>query len=144
MQEGVKLLLVASFASSFYGAAILSLFLARSWQASLYNPGGWREEFHQIRLSSRMVMGLILLIMVLPMLGVGSALIIAVAVVPIMICGFALVHGVIAKRKLGGQWLFGVYFSAILLFPTVFMLIALLALVDSLVDFRARMQEPDS
>ncbi len=144
LQEGFKLLLVASFASSFFGVAVLSLFLARSWQASLYNPGGWREEFHQIRLSPRMVIGLVLLIAVLPVLGVSPALLVAVAVVPIMVCGFALVHAVIAKRKLGGQWLFGIYFSAILLFPTVLMLIALLALLDSLVDFRARLQGPES
>lgn len=143
IQESFKMLLVASFASSFFGMAVMSLFLARHWQAGLYNPGGWREEFHQIRLSSRMVFGLILLIVIVPMMGINPALVFAVAAVPIMVCGFALVHGVIAKRKLGGQWLFGVYFSAILLFPTVLMLIALLALIDSLVDFRARIQSPE-
>jgi len=143
LQEGFRSMMVASFATSFYGMALASLFLARSWQASLFNPGGWRQEFHQLRLNVRAVLGIVLLTVVLPLLGVNPALVVMVAIVPVMVCGFALVHGVIAKRKLGTQWLFGVYFSAVLMFPTVLMLIALLALLDSLVDFRSRVQAPE-
>ena len=32
---------------------VLSLLLARWWQALLYNPGGFQAEFHQLRLSVR-------------------------------------------------------------------------------------------
>ncbi|WOD06544.1 hypothetical protein [Marinomonas sp. GJ51-6] len=44
--------------------AVLSLFLARKWQAGLYNPGGLRTEFHQLRLpvSFSLVLGGMILI----------------------------------------------------------------------------------
>lgn len=140
LEQGFRLLMVASFAASFYGMAIGSLFVARSWQASLFNPGGWKQEFHQLRLSGRSVLAIVVLVGIAPMLGVNPALVMMVSIVPVLVCGFALVHGVIAKRKLGGHWLVGVYISSILLFPTVLMLIAILALLDSVFDFRARVQ----
>lgn len=39
---------------------LLSLILARAWQARLYNPGGFREEFHRLRLAPWMSVVLLL------------------------------------------------------------------------------------
>jgi len=133
-------LMIASFAASFYGMAIGSVFLARSWQSRLFNPGGWQEEFHQMRLSPRFVIGIALAVVLAPSLNIEPALILMVAAVPVMVCGLALVHGVIGKKKLGGQWIFGLYVSVFILFPTVLILLVMLALLDSLVNFRSRIQ----
>ena len=40
---------------------VLGLILARWWQAMLYNAGGFRTEFHALRLERRQVLGLLLL-----------------------------------------------------------------------------------
>jgi len=133
-------LMIASFAASFYGMAVASVFLARSWQSRLFNPGGWQEEFHQMRLSPRFIIGIALIVMIAPSLNIEPALVMMITAIPLLVCGLALVHGVIGKKKLGGQWIFGLYVSAFILFPTVLILLVVLALLDSLVNFRSRIQ----
>jgi len=140
IQGSFRSLMIASFASSFYGMAVGSLFLARSWQSRLFNPGGWQQEFHLMKLSPGLVAALVLAQVVAPILGIDSVLVMMIAVIPAVVCGLALVHGLISKKKLGGQWLFGFYFSVVMLFPTFLMLLVFLALLDSLVDFRKRIQ----
>ena len=133
-------LMIASFAASFYGMAVGSVFLARSWQARLFNPGGWQEEFHQMKLSPRFVLGVVLAVLFASSINIEPALVLMIATVPFIVCGLALVHGVVGKRKLGGQWIFGLYASVFILFPTVLILLVVLALLDSLVNFRSRIQ----
>ena len=140
LKESFRVLIVASFAASFYFMSLGALFLARSWQAALYNPGGWREEFHQLRLNPASVAGLFAVVFLAPSLGVGASLVALCATVPVIVCGLALVHGLIGKKNLGGQWVFGFYALVIVLFPTVLMLVALWAIVDSVVDFRSKVQ----
>jgi hypothetical protein len=135
-----RTIMIASFAASFYGMAVGSVFLARSWQARLFNPGGWQEEFHQMRLSPRFVMGVVGAIIFASAINIEPVLVLMVATVPLIVCGLALVHGVVGKRKLGGQWIFGLYASVFILFPTVLILLVVLALLDSLVNFRSRIQ----
>jgi hypothetical protein len=140
LKESFRVLMVASFAASFYFMSIGSMFLARSWQAALYNPGGWREEFHQLRLSPVSLAGLFAVVFLAPSLGVEASLVAICATVPVVVCGLALVHGLIGKKNLGGQWVFGFYALNIVLFPTVLMLVALWAVVDSVIDFRSKIQ----
>lgn len=139
-QESFRTLMIASFAASFYGMAVGSVFIARSWQAQLFNPGAWREEFHQLRMNPRFMVVLLSLVAILPAIGIDSTLFMMIAIVPVLVCGIALVHGVIGKKQMGGHWLFGFYISAVMLFPTVLMLLAFLAMLDSLVNFRSRIQ----
>lgn len=140
IQASFQSLMVASFAASFYAMALASLCLARSWQSKLYHPGGWQQEFHQFRLSPGMVLVFLLLMVGAPYIGVDLSLVMLIGMVPVFICGLALVHGVIGKKKLGGQWLFGFYILAVMLFPTILMILAMLAIVDSAIDFRSRVQ----
>jgi len=140
LDSAFRSLMIASFAASFYGMAVASVFLARSWQSRLFNPGGWQEEFHQMRLSPRFIIGIALIVMIAPSLNIEPALVMMIAAIPLLVCGLALVHGVIGKKKLGGQWVFGLYVSAFILFPTVLILLVVLALLDSLVNFRSRIQ----
>lgn len=143
LQSEFQSLMIASFAASFYGMAIASVFVARSWQSQLYNPGGWREEFHQLRLSPKLLMGMLFFVAVAPSIGIDWALVMMVVTIPILVCGLALVHGVIGKKRLNGQWLFGFYISVVILFPTVLILTTMLAVIDSLVNFRSRIQVPE-
>ena len=133
-------LLVASFAASFYAMSVGSLFLARSWQSALFNPGGWREEFHQLRMSSMDMTVIVIAMLVGPAIGLDGYLLVFSGLVPIMVCGFALVHGLIGKKNLGGQWMIGFYALVIILFPTFLAIIALMALLDSAIDIRSKVQ----
>ena len=56
------LLLFTIVAKSWMGvlflATVLKLFLARWWQARLYNPGGFQQAFHSLRLSPLILLSL--------------------------------------------------------------------------------------
>lgn len=121
-------------------AMVGSLIIARWWQAALYNPGGFKEEFHQLILPR--VMALPMMLVMVFGGGVHPLILgwIPVMTVPFVIAALALVHGVVGIRKLAGQWLFAFYMLIILLGPYFFMLLIVMAFLDSLLDFRRRIQ----
>lgn len=138
VQDGFRSLIVAGFASSFYGVAIGSVCLARSWQAKLFNPGGWQEELYKIRLEPKFLLLVLILVSASTILGLNAAVIVFTTIIMLIFCGVALVHAVVAQKKLAIHWLIGFYFSIFLLFPTVLMLVVMVAVIDSFVDFRSR------
>ncbi|MGI9282589.1 MAG: hypothetical protein ACR2PX_23585 [Endozoicomonas sp.] len=120
---------------------VLALVLARSWQADLYNPGGFGEEFRQVRLPA--VTGVVLLAITL----MGSALspmltaLVPIASLPLFIAGLSLVHGLVKLRQLGSFWLIGIYMLLITLTQLAYPVIVLTACLDSLFDFRNRVNQ---
>jgi hypothetical protein len=54
-----------------------------------------------------------------------------------MFSGIALMHAVVAKKKLSSMWL--VTFYILLMLPVVVQILVLLALIDSWYDFRSRL-----
>src|SRR5690606_38868442 len=46
--------------------ALVGLMIGRSWQAGLYNPGGFRDEFHRLRPSPLAAGGLLVLTLFSP------------------------------------------------------------------------------
>lgn len=129
----------ASALLSFFGAyhaliAIIAMVLARWWQALLYNPGGFREEFHQLRIRP-VTAALLLVLIVAGMAGMTpvNEWVNILCVAP-MISGLALMHGIIGLKSLPGQWLVPVYL--VLFFLAQAMIVA--GLVDSLLDIRRR------
>tara|TARA_R110001592_G_scaffold59905_3_gene182019 strand:+ start:31435 stop:32289 length:855 start_codon:yes stop_codon:yes gene_type:complete len=141
MQEGFQSLIIAGFASSFYGIAIGSVCLARSWQAKLFNPGGWQEEFYKFRIQPRLLFSALLLILITQAIGLNAAVVVFTAIILVIFSGIALVHGLIAKKKMTVQWLIGFYISVFVLFPTILMLVAIMAVIDSFIDFRRRVSD---
>ena len=117
-------------------AAIACLALARSWQAGLYNPGGFREEFHALRLSAKEL----LLLVGVGVLGLVFAMPMATMLVwvPLLVAGVALVHGWIGMKGMSGFWLVGFYALLLTTWPTI-LIVLLLAVVDTFADFRARL-----
>jgi hypothetical protein len=142
LKQGFESLMIAGFVSSFYGVAIGSLCLARSWQAKLFNPGGWQEEFYQIRIQPRVLMAALLVLMLTPALGWNTSVVLLTVAVALTFGGIALVHGLIARKNMTKQWLVGFYLSIVLLFPTILILVVIAALMDSLIDFRSRVASP--
>lgn len=122
---------------------MLSLLLARWWQALLYNPGGFRQEFHTLRLSRRFA--LLTLVVLLGAIAAGGALheiamnMVIVLVAAYLLPGLALLHGVIAAKRAHPAWLAGIYVLGALVLPQLALLLAILALADSWLDFRGRL-----
>jgi hypothetical protein len=130
---------VVNLLLGFYGAyhfttVISCLVLARWWQAALYNPGGFKTEFHQLRLEpgfAVLLAGFILAALTgVPPLSSW----LAIMCIPPLLGGLALLHYLVAWKKLGFSWIVMVYLLALFISPVVI----LLGLADSIVNFRKR------
>lgn len=119
-------------------SVVLCLMLARWWQALLYNPGGFRAEFHQLRLAPQLTTLLVLVGLTLSAFGADYRLWATIVAIPFMFAGFALIHGIVAKKQLGGNWLVFFYIAWLLVDPLKALLL-ILAVVDSWIDFRGRL-----
>ncbi|SDU25943.1 hypothetical protein SAMN05216296_2705 [Pseudomonas pohangensis] len=119
--------------------SLLALLLGRYWQAQLYNPGGFGREFRALRLPAPMAIGLLLVMLVAPNFGVELAMLMPLCSVPLVFAGMALLHGLVTKGKLARFWLVGLYVSLLLFMQLVYPLLVVLAVVDSLIDFRGRL-----
>ncbi|ANF58576.1 hypothetical protein [Halotalea alkalilenta] len=117
-------------------ASVACLALARSWQAGLYNPGGFRSEFHQLRLRPAELGVVIAIALVGGLLGAPAALL--VAWVPLLVSGIALVHGLLGIKGMNGLWLVGFYALLLTTWPAI-VIVLLLALIDSFANFRGRL-----
>ncbi|MDX1655468.1 MAG: hypothetical protein R3310_09700 [Candidatus Competibacteraceae bacterium] len=126
---------------SLLGYMVLALLLGRWWQAQLYNPGGFGQEFRELRLgrpAAAIAAGLFALATItgLPLL-VNLALALALVY---SIQGVALVHGVNRRAGLHRGWLVGFYVLLVLANVQILTLLCILGVVDAWVDFRARIK----
>ncbi|GAB4290364.1 MAG: hypothetical protein Kow0096_03760 [Thiohalomonadaceae bacterium] len=140
---------MAGLLTGMIGAAVtlgvvLSLFLARWWQAVLYNPGGFRSEFHALRLG-RVPSGVTVLLLALAWwqpAGLGLLVdLLPLALLLHLLQGVALVHALVARNRANVGWLVAMY--VLLLLPMVTtqlaLTLAVAGMVDNWMDFRARM-----
>ena len=143
--QGIQLEDIRESIGSFIGVgymflAIVLLMLARWMQATLFNPGGFQKEFHQLRIGQKMALGLAGLML----LGSYQLLIpqswVFYLILPLLFSGIALMHAVVVNKKLSSLWLVAFY-ALLIVSPTVLLLIVLLALIDSWYDFRSRLQQ---
>lgn len=117
-----------------------SLLLGRWWQALLYNPGGFRREFHGLRLgraASGLTAGLLVGGAVVP--GSAGAVASELAVVAMalhMVQGLAVLHGVVGTAGLHGAWLVLVYAIMLVRPGHVTLALGLGGLIDSWIDIR--------
>ena len=117
--------------------ATLALVMGRWWQAMLYNPGGLREEFYQLR-------------MPLPFAALGMLLWVfclvtqdfvfwgALAAFPMVVAGIALIHWLVANRNWGRGPLVALYVMLVIAALPLAGFLCGLALIDSWIDIRGR------
>ncbi|HAG18579.1 MAG: hypothetical protein AAGU13_01750 [Stutzerimonas stutzeri] len=117
---------------------LLSLMLGRYWQAALYNPGGFGSEFRALRFPQMLAMLLLVGMLLGPNLGAQLAVLTPLCSVPLVFAGLALMHGLVAQGRLPRFWLVGLYVTLVLFMQLIYPLLAVLAIVDSLFDFRGR------
>ncbi len=142
IDESIKIAsqwMTGSFAAAFALLTIVSLMIARNWQAMLFNPGGFGEEFRQIRIGKQASIGLLI--------GIALAVftnnqmiteLIMVAIAIFMFQGLSLAHGLVKLRGMGTGWLIVLYVLMFILFIQMIVLLATFGLVDNFVDFRQK------
>ncbi|MBF6623821.1 MAG: hypothetical protein ITG05_09950 [Pseudomonas stutzeri] len=122
---------------------LLSLILGRYWQALLYNPGGFGLEFRALRFSPVLAMLLLAGMLFGPSLGVQMAMLAPLCSVPLVFAGVALLHGLVSQGRMQRFWLVGLYVTLVLFMQVIYPLLAVMAIVDSLFDFRGRASRDD-
>jgi hypothetical protein len=132
--------MTGAFAAALVAQLLLGLFIARWWQALLYNPGGFGEEFRDLRLGRSFGVVALLLLAALPFFdGVGlAANMLLVLSVLLLLQGLAVAHQVRALKQARQAWLVGFYVVLILFMPQTLLLVACVGLVDIWADIRAR------
>ncbi len=137
-REQVRNVMLSVMGAVYMFLSIVLLMLSRWMQAALYNPGGFQQEFHRLRIEQKVALplvGVMLLMSFGEFIPSGWVLYL---VLPLIISGAALVHGVVALKKMPGMWL--VTFYLVLMLPYMVQFLVLLALIDSWYDFRSRLQ----
>jgi MFS family permease len=127
------------FASSFMIGTMLSLYLARWWQAVLYNPGGFGKEFRAINLGK--ITAMIALAIAIAASLIKADMFNAMLLVVFALYlnqGVAVLHAVFAARQLNTVWLFLVYLFMFFV-PHSVVVLSLAGLVDTWIDFRRRL-----
>ncbi len=128
-------------ALAFLIQTIGSLLLARAWQAGLYNPGGFGEEFRQLKMGKRFALLTSLLFFVALMLkgdlGVFILSLVIVAIFPLILQGMAIVHAIVKITAAHRFWLYLLYGMLMMTLPQTAITLAAAGFIDNWFDFRA-------
>jgi len=120
-------------------SAIVSLLLSRWWQAMLYNPGGFGEEFHNLRLDIRVAGGSLLAFTLLLYLPGDFRFWAELMALPLLISGLSLVHYGVKALSQGRQWLVFMYVGLVVSGPVIGGLLVGLGIADSILNLRLRL-----
>jgi hypothetical protein len=120
---------------------VLAMFIARAWQAMLYNPGGFGQEFHSLQFGKQYAVFALVIasLALLPnsTIGIVSKDILMVVMMVYVLQGIAVVHSMVAQKGLHWAWLVGLY----VLVVTVPQLVAVTGYIDTWMDFRKRVNK---
>nr|WP_284500420.1 hypothetical protein [Microbulbifer sp. GX H0434] len=117
--------------------ASLALVLARYWQALLYNPGGFRQEFHQLRMPLPLA-AVAMLVWVYCLVSTDYVFWGAVVAFPVVVGGIALIHWLVGSRNWGLAPLVALYVTLVIAALPMAGFLCGLALIDSWIDIRGR------
>lgn len=132
--------LVGGVAASLVTVWLLALFMARHWQAMLYHPGGFGEEFRAIRIGKATALFVLIAIAVF---AVTQNELAGNLLVPAMMLFFfhalGLMHGLVRQMNMHTGWLIGMYVFIVLTFQLAIIILISFALIDSFADFRSKL-----
>lgn len=120
------------------------LLLARWWQSVLYNPGGFQKEFHGLRLSPALAMGLVVGVVLMAVVedsGINRYQ--QLFVLPLVVAGLGLAHWYMNSRKTAINWVPMFYVLFVLLLDKAYLFVAALGLLDSWVNMREKIGTSD-
>lgn len=131
-------LMTAIMASAFLLSMAIALFLGRWWQALLYNPGGFSQEFNALRLDKTgalLGVGVAAWAMLAGGVGTMPADMAVVVITLYALPGLALLHYWSDKTGANALWLLGMYL-VLLFLPQFAVLLALAGFADAWLDLR--------
>lgn len=126
-------------ASSVLFGVIISLFLARWWQALVVNPGGFGKEFRELNLGKTAAViatGIVIAAVVVATEPVYAMLLVILALY--LTQGLSIVHAIVAGRQLNSVWLYVIYI-AMFFVPHIVVLLVMVGIGDVWIDFRRRL-----
>jgi len=137
--QGLSRVMTGGMSGLFSVVLVVSLLLARWWQARLFNPGGFRKEFHALRLGRPAAIVMLALIAT-SLLGKFQLATDMATVVWLLFFfqGLAVVHSLISQVSMSLGWLVSIYMLLALMPYYASPVISGLGFVDTWFDFRRR------
>ncbi len=135
----ISRLMTVSLAGMVVLSALISMLLARVWQATLYNPGGFGKEFRLLHLGQ--VPALIAVLVAALSMAVQNDILLALFVVVLCVYlfqGLAVFHALIVSRSMSKGWLFGLYILLVVLLPQMAVLLSTVGVSDTWLNWRQR------
>jgi len=133
-----------TFAAGIWGSMIaimitLGIVIARSWQAKLYNPGGFQQEFHQLRLGKADTF--LYMITGLGFLAIDASFMTWawICFLPLTISAIALFHYVAKHKKLRQHW-YVIFYMLLILSDFMRLFLVLIAVLDASINFRKQLK----
>lgn len=140
--QSLAIWMTGLLAGSFYLQLLLALFLARSWQAQLYNPSGFMAEFQALQVHGGIALLTLPLFVLTWFQGAAAPALVrdlTVLLAPLWVVqGMAVAHGVATQAHLHPAWLVMLYLLLLVAPLPAVMLVILVGLADVAVDFRSR------
>jgi hypothetical protein len=133
--EPVVPLMNAMMAAGLVLSLVLTTLIARWWQARLFNPGGFSEEFRSLRLPKWLFLPAVLGLLLMMMIGEPAISLLRDCLIIIVFLylfhGIAMVHRIVNRKNLPGVWLICMY-VLLLMVPQSVLFVACLGIADSL------------
>ncbi len=125
-------------AASVFGL-LFGLFLGRWWQALLYNPGGFKQEFLSLTTHPRLALGSIVVV-VIALLSTGAISEVSwnIAILLFVLytfIGTAVLHTLFASMKMG-RYMVPMFYVTMFLIPHAMLPVALVGLGDAWMNLR--------
>jgi len=116
------------------------ILVGRWWQAVMFNPGGLRKELYDIKLGKIAAISFVAVLIFLQLFHGIAADCLSILLLTFAIAGFSLLHALLDRLKKGWFVLGLIYLGVVLTFPIGLAIVAFVALVDVVADFRYRLK----
>lgn len=127
-------LMNAMTAAGFFLSLVTALLISRWWQSMMFNPGGFRKEFHLLCLPRWLITAVLagLILVVMDKAAPGSMVmdILVLLIFVYLFQGLATIHRIVAEKKLARSWLVFMYLFMFIV-PQVILFLACLGMADS-------------
>lgn len=123
---------------------VVCLLLGRYWQATLYNPGGFGQEFKSLKLPLGFTLPVMLALMSASELDPVLIGVLPILTVPLFLAGLAMFHGVLSINSVSSYWMIPMYVGLIIVGQYMYTLLIFVAVLDSLIDVRTRLKDTAS
>jgi len=127
-------------AGTVYGL-LFGLFLARMWQSALYNPGGFKEEYLELRVRPKLALVSILVAVIAWLMsGVISEICWNISILFVVLytfVGTAILHAALSTMRMK-RFLVPMLYVTLIMIPHIIALVIIVGVVDAWLDLRSK------